>query len=400
MDKVVITGIGIISPIGVGREDVFAALRGGNTGIKSVPVSERWLVGVAGRVESFDLTKYLEKRKSAVDQASAFALGAAALALKDGEFDPRHEKDSQRTGSVIGSELGGLGSLETFHEKRRNAGNRFWNPAFFTQSYANAACGLVSAEWGLNGIHMAFTSGRNTGLQSLSYAFDALREERAQVVLAGATEALSRTALQGWRALGVLSPGTQGGREACMPYDRRRNGWVLGEGACVLLMETARHARKRKAEPFGEVLGWGASFGENRAKALQRAILECLQKARIEPSSLGWIVGSACSDPEMDREEWQAFHGVLEKADVPVSSLVGYTGETRGAQGALSVGLALVSAEERMVAPTCLLEEQEEDCSVRLLRGVPDELERNPILFVTMDPSGACWALLVKSVEG
>jgi len=326
MDKVLITGIGMVSPIGAGREEIFSALRGGNTGIKPVPASQGLPLGVAGRVREFDLTRYVASRKSYLDPVSAFALAAAALALEDGELDPGGEKDPEQMGSVVGSDLGCVGSMETFHEKRRNAGNKFLNPAVFTHSYMNAPCGLLSMEWGLNGIHMAFSSGRNTGLQNIAYAFDALREERAQAVLAGASEAVSSTAARGWRALGVLSPGPRGKREACMPYDRRRNGWILGEGAGVLLMETAGHARKRKAEALGQVMGWGASFGENRAKALERAVRDCLNRARTEPSSLGWVVGSACSDPEMDREEWQALRGALEGADVPVSSLVGYTG--------------------------------------------------------------------------
>jgi len=399
MDRVVITGVGIVSAAGANGEESRLSLRDVKTGIRPIPISEKLPLGFAGRVRGFDLKVYVEDKKTYVDPTSALALASSALALEDAGLDLGKHQNPTLVGVAIGSDQGCLDSMVMFQEKFREQGAPSIHPTLVTHACVHAPCSLVAAQWGMKGPCMGFAGGRNASFQSLAFAADSLRQDRAEVILAGGTETLSRISIKGWRTLGVLSPGFHGQNEACMPYDRRRNGWVLGEGACVLSMETARHARRRKAEPLAEVLGWGASFGKNRSKALSRAALRALQVARVEPDDLGWVVGSACSDPEMDREEWLAVRDILNGAGVPLSSLVGYTGETAGAQGAISMGLGLLAARDDMVAATCLLEELEEDCSVRILHGVPDELKRDKILFLSLDPSGACWAFVVRKLR-
>ena len=394
--RVVVTGVGPVSAIGIGREAFFAALVAGRSGIG--PASGG--AGLAAEVRDFDVREYLETEKAYLDRASQLTFAAMSLALEDANLDLK-SMDRAGIGLILGSSAGCLESSQLFFADYLEKGPRFVKPIVFPHTYTNMTISLLAIEYGLSGYHLSLTSGATASAVALVQAYDLVRTGRCSLVLAGGFEALSPLLRRGYELMGRVSPRDGGGTEGCAPFDAARNGFVLGEGAGILVLEDADHAEQRGATVLGELLGGslgsdgslcgraGAAPGQGLARVMRRA---CEQMPRVD-----YISAAANGGPLTDRIEAVALYEFLgtDAATVPVSSIKPMIGETLGADGALRTIAALGALRSGFLPPTLNLKQPESGWGLNLLRdnGLARPIAR--VLVNSIDPGGSvvCLAL-------
>ena len=395
--RVVITGVGPVSAIGIGREAFFAALAEGRSGIG--PVSSG-VAGLVAEVRNFDVRDYLETEKAYLDRSSQLAFAAMSLALEDANLDLK-SLDRATIGLILGSAAGCLESAQLFFADFLEKGPRFVKPIVFPHTYSNMPISLLAIEYGLSGYHLGLTSGVTSSAVALVQAYDLVRTGRCPLVLAGGFEALSPLLRRGYELTGRVSPLDGGGTEGCAPFDAARNRFVLGEGAGILVLEDAAHAAQRGAPVLGEVLGGslgsdaslcgreGATPGHGLATVMRRA---CRQMPRLD-----YVSAAAHGGPVTDRVEALALCEFLgaDAATVPVSSIKPMIGEVLGADGALRAIAGLAALQTGFMPPTLNLSQPEADCGLNLLRDRGRARPIGHVLVKSIDPDGsvACLAL-------
>jgi 3-oxoacyl-[acyl-carrier-protein] synthase II len=314
--RVVITGAGPVSAIGIGRQSFFDGLNAGRSGIGPLTEfpTDRLTGKFAAEIHGFDVRDYLETEKTYLDRASQFAFAAMSLAIEDANLDLK-KMDRPAFGLILGSAVGCLGSTQLFFNDFLEKGPRFVKPILFPHTYANTTISLLAIEYGLEGYHLAFASGATSAAGAMMQAYDLIRTGRNPLVFAGGVEALSPMLLGGYES-------------------------VLGEGAGMLVMEDADHARQRGAPVLGEILGGGMTGGDlstTMRLACKNLPDGCGNVARISAATPGG---------ELDGTEAAAIRAFLgDRADkVPVDSLKTLLGETLGADAALRC-IAALNAE-------------------------------------------------------
>lgn len=395
--RVVVTGVGPVSAIGIGREAFFASLAAGRSGI--APMSGG-AAGLAAEVRDFDVREYLETEKAYLDRASQLAFAAMSLALEDANLDLKAQ-DRSAIGLILGSATGCLESSQLFFADFLEKGPRFVKPIVFPHTYSNMTISLLAIEYGLSGYHLSLTSGITASAVALVQAYDLVRTGRCPLVLAGGFEALSPLLRRGCELAGHVSPRDGGGAEGCAPFDAARNGFVLGEGAGVLVLEEAGHAAQRGAAVLGEVLGGslgsdgslcgreGAVPGHGLAEIMRRA---CRKVPRVD-----YISAAAHGGPLTDRIEALALGEFLGAnfGTVPISSIKPLIGEVLGADGALRTIAALGALQSGFLPPTLNLNQPDIGWGLNLLRGSGLMRPIGHALVNSIDPGGsvACLAL-------
>ncbi|MFQ5808920.1 MAG: beta-ketoacyl-[acyl-carrier-protein] synthase family protein [Armatimonadota bacterium] len=392
--EVVITGVGPISAIGIGREDFFAGLAEGRIGIRpaeTVDTSEL-PSELAAECLDFFIEDYIESEKTYLDRTSAFALAGCQLALDDAGLDAR-AMDHERIGLSLGTGCGCMKTMHDYYARVAAKGPRFASSVLFPHSYANTPASLVSIEYRIMGPTNTVCTGAASALSAIAYAFDLLRHDRIDAMLAGGVDSVSEPLLRGLSAQGMLSP-ADGGEEAARPFDARRNGCVLGEGAGLLLMERADCAEQRGAKPLGKLLGYGMAQGG--AEALAAAIRSALEDAAVEPGDVDAVFASANGSPEVDACEAEALAAVFGDSAVPVTSPKSTLGESIGASAGLSLIAALWAVTAGSIPPTRGFEQPDDGVSLNVLQE-PTALELRTCLVSCLDVSGNCGALVVAA---
>lgn len=400
--RVVITGVGPVSAIGIGREAFFAALRAGGSGVG--PASGTVPAGVSStlvaEVRGFDVRDYLETEKAYLDRASQLAFAAMSLALEDANLDLK-ATDRSEVGLMLGSAAGCAESMQLFWGDYLEKGPRFVKPIVFPHTYANTTISLLAIEYGLNGYHLDFASGMTSSLAALVQARDLIRAGRCPVVLAGGVEALSPLLRRGFALGGRVSPLDGGGTEGCAPFAAGRNGFVLGEGAGMLVLEEATHAESRGATVLGEVVGGsvgsdgmlsgaaGAPPGEGLAGLMRRAW--------PAERRLDYVSAAAHGGQVLDRVEAEALRVFLGDAAgrTPVSSLKSMLGETLGADGALRTIAALGAMADGFVPPTLNGQAGGAASGLNHVTGVGVAADVSGVLVNSADPGGSAACLAV-----
>lgn len=374
-NRVVVTGMGVVSPIGNDIHTYWENLKEGVSGIRPISdanLLEELQVKVAGEVQDFQPEKHMDKKEQRrLAKFSQFAIYASKEAMEQAGIDMSKE-DPTRVGVIIGSGIGGLGVIEEEAKKLREKGPKRVSPLFVPMAIVNMAAGNVSIYTGAKGICSTVVTACASGTHSIGEAFRALKGGINDVIIAGGTEAsITPLGIAGFSALTALSSSSDPKR-ASIPFDKERDGFVMGEGAGVLVLETLEHAQKRGAHIFAEVVGYGATGdayhitspmpdGEGATKAIQEAIYE----AGIDPSEIDYINAHGTSTPYNDKIETIAIKKVFgEATKVAISSTKSMTGHLLGAAGGIEAVAIVKAVEEDFVPPTVGYQVADEDCDL------------------------------------
>ena len=384
--RVVITGMGVISPLANDVKSFWDALLAGKSGIGAVTHFDAsdYPSRIAGEVKDFDPLDYMDKRDARrMDRFVQFAVAAAKMALEDGAFDIQ-TIDPERIGVYIGSGIGGLSTWEEQHRILLEKGPRRVSPFFIPMMIANMASGQVSIMTGAKGPNSAAISACATGTHSIGDAFRIVQRGEADVMLAGGAEAtITPTAFAGFSSMRALSTSRNDEPEkASRPFDKDRDGFVMGEGAGVLLLERLEHAKARGANIYAEVVGYGMSGdayhltqpapnGEGAARCMKRAI----ESAGLQPEDVGYINAHGTSTDYNDELETTAIKTVFgdHAYNLAVSSSKSMTGHLLGAAGAVEAIATAMALRDQMLPPTINYETPDPECD---LDYVPNEARR------------------------
>ncbi len=398
--RIVITGLGIISPVGTGRDAFWESLREGRTGFRPISLFDAspFPVRMAGEIPDFDPIAHLGKKGlRELDRSTRLICSAAKLALDDARLVIT-EDNSGRTGVSIGATFGSLSSISRFDRVGLTEGPRFVNPSHFPNTVINSPASQVSIRFGIKGFNTTVSSGFCAGLDSLVYACDFLRLGRADVVLAGAVEELCEELFRGFQLLGCLS-GHDGSEPLCCPFDARRNGVLLAEGAAVIVAEDDAAARARGADILAEVLGYGSAFcSEDRSgDGLQRAIMHALGDADCLPGDIDYVSSCANSTQACDRIETAALRKIFgeRSSSIPVSSVKSMLGESFSASASLSLASAIGVIRDGIIPPTVNYREQDPSCDLDYVPNVAKKADVRTVLVTASDPYGQNTAVVI-----
>lgn len=387
MEKVVITGMGAITPVGQNVESFWTALKAGVCGIAPITAFDatEFKVKVAAEVRDFDPARYLDKREAKrMDRFCQFAMIAAQEAmaqagLKEGAFDP------YRAGVMVGSGVGGLAVFETEMEKLLAKGPGRISPLCIPEMIGNMAAAQISMRFGLKGESFCPVSACATGNHAIGEAARAIRHGYQDVVLAGGTEAsIIRIAMAGFQNMKALYTG-EDPETASIPFDARRSGFVMGEGAGVLVLESLSHAQARGAEILAEVGGYGASSdayhitspdpeGSGAAFAMRCA----MEDAGLTPEDVDYINAHGTSTPLNEKYETIAIKKAFGDAAyrVKISSTKSMTGHLLGAAAAIEAIACVCAIRDGVVPPTVGYKEPDPDCDLDI---TPNQAQKFPI---------------------
>jgi 3-oxoacyl-[acyl-carrier-protein] synthase II len=370
MDEIVITGIGIISGCGVGREAFWQSCLRGETGIAPIQSfdTSAYKSHLAAEARSFNPRDFMPSMKyRRMSRASRLAVAASIEALKDAGLSVSSQAASG-TGVIIGTGYGSTAQTDEFFMGMLKEGPEGANPSLFPDTVPNAPASQISIYHGFKGPNTTFSHNEVSGEQALAYAYQLLRENRAETVLVGSVDELSSVLFHSFAALHALSP-KNGGKEGMRPFDRLRNGRVLGEGAGVLVLEKTKQVRRRGGKIYGSLVAWASTGGpvgiqryEVGAEQMTRVMEDVLSKAGVFPSQVDYIAAAANSTKELDRAEAMAIQKIGAKAlrPIPVSSLKGHIGDFCGS-AALRTAAVLLAMRDGQIPSTLGLENPEFD---------------------------------------
>src|SRR6185369_1181985 len=390
MKRVVVTGLGVVSPLGIGMEATWRMLIEGRSGISKIEAFDAtaYRCRIAGQVKGWDPTAFIEHRRlKEMDRFTEFALGAGALAVRDAGLTLSDE-ERERAGCFIGVGFGGLASLEKTKQTLIDRGPSRVSPYSIPAMIDNLAAGQVSLAHGLRGPSDSIGSACASGAHSIGEAMDWIRRGRATVMLAGGAEAtITPVGIAGFEAMLALSRRNDDPERASRPWDKGRDGFVASEGAAVMVLEDEARARARGARVYAEVSGYGASSDAHHithpppgGEGAQRAIRMALDDARLSPDRVDYVNAHATSTGVGYREESRAIEAVFgahaRDKKLWVSSTKSMTGHLLGAAGALESAICAMALHTGLVPPTINLENPDPECQ---LDYVPKVTRQRPI---------------------
>lgn len=387
--RVVVTGIGIISPVGNEVELAWRALLAGKSGIQLIQNFDTSELSTkfAGIITDFDATHYMsakEARKS--DLFVQYGVAAAVQAVRNAGLESYEQLDKDRTGVLIGSGIGGIGTIEANHRQLMESGPRRVSPFFIPGSIINIAAGYVSIQYGYRGPNIAIATACTTATHSIGLAARCIAYNDADVMIAGGTEcATTPLGLAGFAAARAMSTRNDAPEKASRPWDRDRDGFVLGDGAGTLVLEEYEHAKKRGANILAELVGFGMSGDAYHITRPPEggigaviSMRNALKDAGLNPEQVQYLNAHATSTPAGDAEETAAIkHAFGEAANhIAVSSTKSMTGHLLGAAGAVEAIFSILAIRDQIAPPTINLENPGEGCD---LDYVPNIARKMPI---------------------
>jgi len=377
--RVVITGIGVITPIGAGCKPFWNNLLEGRSGIGPVKSfdTSKYDVHCGSEVKDFNAADYLQNLDAAhLGRASQFAIAAARLALTDAGVD-MSSLDRKRAGVSMGTTSGEPLEVERFDDAYVNKNLDRIGPEFLALYPCHVVAQHVGSELDFAGVNMMFPTACAAGNYAIAHAFDVLRSGRADVMLAGGSDAFSRITFTGFARLGAVAPHT------CQPFDRFRKGMIPGEGAGVLVLERFERARKRSARIYAEVAGYGLSCDAHhmtaahpRGDGAARAMQQALTGSGTRPEEVGYISAHGTGTPTNDRLETIAVKRVFKDLAyrIPISSIKSMLGHTMGAASAIEAAVCALAVFDDRVPPTINLTEPDPECDLDYVPNYAREL--------------------------
>jgi len=376
--RVVVTGLGCVSPVGNTVQDAWANILAGQSGIDLITKfdASNFACKIAGEVKGFDLESYISAKDArAMDSFIHYGIAAAAQAVQDAGLptgDALNEELATRIGCVIGSGIGGLPLIEDTHTEYVNRGARRITPFFVPASIINMVAGHVSMRFGFKGPNLAVVTACTTGLHCIGEAGRMIEYGDADVVIAGGAEAtVSPLGIGGFAAMRALSTRNDDPKAASRPWDKDRDGFVLGEGAGVVVVEEYEHAKARGAKIYAELSGFGMSADAGHMTAPnmdgpRRAMLAALHNAGINADEVAYLNAHGTSTPLGDVNESNAIKAAFgdHAHKMVVSSTKSMTGHLLGGAGGIESIFTILALYHQKVPPTINLDNQDPECDL------------------------------------
>jgi 3-oxoacyl-[acyl-carrier-protein] synthase II len=374
--RVVVTGIGLVSSLGIGTEANWAGIKAGQSGIDSITKFDttQFATRIAGEVKDFDPLAYIEKKDvKKMDIFIQYAIAASQFAMDDSGLTITPEL-SRRVGVFIASGIGGFTTIEREHKALLEGGPRKISPFFIPSAIINLAAGQVSIRFGARGPNSATCTACSASAHAIGDAFEIIKRGAADVMIAGGSEAaITPMGIGGFGALRALSTRNDEPSRASRPFDRDRDGFIVGEGAGVLILEEYEMARARGARIYAELVGYGMSADAYHITAPSedgdgafRVMSEAIQSAGITPADVDYINAHGTSTPQGDALETLAINRCFGEhaRDLAASSTKSMTGHLLGAAGGLEAGITVLAVYHQIAPPTINLDHPDDNCNL------------------------------------
>ena len=411
MDKrVVVTGLGAISPIGNDVNEIWKSIEEKKCGIDEITAFDttNFKTKLAGEIKNYDSSKYFDvKQAKRLDKVSQYAIIAAREAFKDSKIT-KENTNLNNVGIFVGSGIGGIETIQKQCETNRLKGNSRVSPMFIPMGIVNMPAGNIAIDLGLKGESISIVTACSSATHSIGEAYRAIKHGYEEVVLAGGSEApICEVGLAGFENMKALSHSTDKNR-ASIPFDKERSGFVMGEGAAVIVLEELEHAKKRGAHIYAEIIGYGATSdayhitspdpnGEGGARAMQRAI----DDAKITPEEIDYINAHGTSTHLNDSTETKAIKTVLKDyaKKVKVSSTKGNTGHLLGAAGSIEAIISIKAIENSLVPPTINYKVPDEECDLDIVPNEPVKQDINVVMSNSLGFGGHNASIILRKFE-
>lgn len=411
--RVVITGVGLVTALGIGSQESWQGLLKGESGAGPITRfdTSQFPTKIAAEVKNFDPSQFIERKDiKKMDAFIHLALAAAEFAMKDAGLGPFDRAASERAGVIIGSGIGGFGAIEREHEILLKQGPRRLSPFFIPSSIINLASGQVSIRFGARGPNSAPCTACSSGSHAIGDSFRIIERGDADVMITGGSEAaITPLAIGGFDALKALSTRNDEPAKASRPFDRERDGFVLGEGAGVLILEELDQAKARGAQVYAEIVGYGMSGDAYHITApppegdgAGRAMRMTLRDAGIMPEQVDYINAHGTSTPSNDRTETVAIRAVFgEHAyKLAISSTKSMIGHSLGAAGAIEAVVTALTLRHQIIHPTINQEFPDPVCDLDYVPNVARRANMRYALTNSFGFGGTNACLLLKRFEG
>jgi 3-oxoacyl-[acyl-carrier-protein] synthase II len=375
--RVVVTGFGCLTPVGNDVATTWRSLLAGKSGAGPITKFDptKFPVRFAAEVKGFDPVEFMDRKEAKrADAYTQYAVAAAVQAMQDAGFAAGNGYDPERTGVIIGSGIGGLRSFEEQHDVYKERGPSKISPFFIPMFIADIAAGIVSMRFNAKGPNYATVSACATSAHAIGVAFRAIQYGDADIILSGGAEAtVTPMAIGGFANMKALSERNNSPETASRPFDATRDGFVMGEGSGVVILEELEHARKRGARIYAEIVGYGATGDAYHLTApapdgegAQRAMRRAMQDAGLKPSDVQYINAHGTSTPANDLNETKAIKAVFgdEAKKLNVSSTKSATGHMLGAAGAVEFIFSALAVREGKVPPTINYQTPDPECDL------------------------------------
>jgi 3-oxoacyl-[acyl-carrier-protein] synthase II len=387
--RVVVTGVGLVSPVGIGTDLTWESLLQGKSGIGNISLFDAsgFSCRIAGEVKDFVPEDFIERKEiKKMGRFIQFALAASEFAVAQSGLNVATE-DSEKIGVYVGSGIGAFEVIEREHTKLTTAGPNRVSPFFITATIANLAAGQISIRYGATGPNLTTATACTTGAHAVGESFRVIQRGDADVMICGGSEAaVTPLSVAGFASMRALSTRNDDPATASRPWDAGRDGFVVGEGAGILVLEEYDHAVKRGATILAELVGYAANSDAYHTNAppedgrgVRRVMQLALRDAGVEPSQVKYLNAHATSTPLGDRAEARAICETFGESakDLLVSSTKSMTGHLLGGAGSLEAGVTVLALRDQIAPPMTNLEDVEEACRFHLVRdkGLPTTME-------------------------
>ena len=410
MRRVVVTGIGVVSALGTGVEKNWNALLQGHSGVDRITRFDAsdLPTQIAGEVKDFNAEEFIDKKEiKKMDIFIQYALAAADMAMKDSAL-VINEENAERVGVLVGSGLGGLPTIEKYHDALGEGGYKKVTPFFIPMLIINLAPGQISIRYGAKGPNFSAVSACAAGTHAIGEAYHVIRRGDADAMITGGAEStITPLAIAGFNAMKALSTRNDDPQGASRPFDKDRDGFVMGEGAGILILEEYEGAKARGAKIYAEVVGYGLSGdayhltapapeGEGAARCMKMA----LNNAGLNPDEVDYINAHGTSTPFNDYYETLAIKSALgaHSRKVMISSTKSMTGHALGAAGGIEAVISLLAMERGVVPPTINYTTPDTDCDLDYVANTARQAKVNVALSNSLGFGGTNATIIFKKV--
>lgn len=409
--RVVITGMGVLSPIGNNVDEMWNSVKENKCGIDFITKFDNtdFKVSVAGELKEFNIEKYMSKKEAhRMDKYAQYAMIASEEAINDSNLNLENiNKD--RMGVIVSSGIGGIETLVSEHNKMLEKGPSRVSPFMIPMIISNMASGQIAIKYGAKGICTTVVTACASGTNSIGEAFEAIKSDRADIMIAGGAEApITDIAVAGFSSLTALSK-SDDPKRASIPFDKERNGFVMGEGAGVVILEELENALKRNAKIYGEVVGYGATCDayhitkpSDDSREISRAMEMAINQANISKNEISYINAHGTSTYYNDKSETNAIKALFNQFayEIHVSSTKSMMGHLLGAAGAVEAIICAKALEDSFIPATIGLEVKDEECDLNYVPNNGIEKEIKYALSNSLGFGGHNATLLLKKWEG
>lgn len=410
MRRVVVTGVGAVSPLGTGNQKNWDGLINGRSGIDHITRfdASSLPVRIAGEVKDFDAEQFIDKKEiKKMDLFIQYSMAAAQFAMEDSGLQIT-EENAERVGVLVGAGLGGLPAIEKYHIALQEGGYKKISPFFIPMLIINLAPGHISIKYGAKGPNISSVSACATGTHSIGDAYHIIARGDADVMIAGGTEAtVTPLGIGGFAVMKALSDRNDEPQRASRPFDKGRDGFIMGEGAGIVILEEYEAAKARGAKIYAEVVGYGltadayhmttpAEGGEGAARCMKMA----LKNAGVNPEQVGYINAHGTSTYFNDLNETLAIKSVFgdHAYKLMVSSTKSMTGHLLGAAGGLEAVISCMVLDKNIVPPTINYEEPDPACDLDYVPNTAREARVDYVMSNSLGFGGTNATLLFKRV--